>query len=130
MKVIEVSISFKKSGGNRVFPFTRQEVWQSAKQAFQGLVYPIERYRIRAGPEDAGLVKIVDRHVRPFRTHALRYIRATELIEVYGFDGIDLSIYGGWTLHSTIRVGSAMQRYAHLQWRKYFAKLLKKRSKS
>lgn len=116
---------FQKFGKNHVFPVTRQKVWQDSKETFGGLRYPIERYKITR--KDLGIVKVVDRHLRPFRTHALRHIRATELIEYYGFDGIDLSIYGGWTLRSTIGVGSAMQRYAHLQWRKYFPKLLKKR---
>lgn len=114
---------FLARGKNLVFPFTRQKAWLYSKEVFKGLTYPIERYKLVRGK----VSKIVDRHERDFRTHALRHIRATELIEDYGFDGIDLSIYGGWTLTSTIGVGSAMSRYAHLQWRKYFPKLLKER---
>jgi len=121
--VLTVYDYFKKRGEQTVFPFTRQRVWQYSKEVFEGLQYPIERYRVVKGK----IVKVVDRHFRDFRTHALRHMRATELIEYYGFDGIDLSIYGGWTLRSMIGVGSAMQRYAHLQWRKYFPKLLKPR---
>ena len=114
-------------GDDFCFPFTRQKVWMYAKEAFEGLMYPIERYKIVKRKGDSRVVKVVDRHARPFRTHALRHVRATELIEYYGFDGFELSIYGGWTLRSIIGVAMAMERYAHLQWRKYFPKLLKKR---
>lgn len=109
------------------FPFTRQKVWQYSKQVFEGLTYPIERYTIIEEEGEERIRKTVKRHPRAFRTHALRHVRAAELIEHYGFDGIDLSIYGGWTLRSMTGVGSSMQRYAHLRWQKYFAKLLKKR---
>lgn len=118
---------FKSSSNGLVFPFTRQLVGRYVKEhaVFKGLRYPIETYSIW---KDGSVVKKVDSHMRPFALHALRHLRATELIDEYGFDGIDLSIYGGWTLRSMIGVGSAMQRYAHLQWRRYFPKLLKKRA--
>ena len=109
------------------FPFTRQKVWQYSKQVFEGLTYRIERYTLIERLGETKIRKIKKRHLRAFRTHALRHIRAAELIEHYGFDGFDMSIYGGWTLRSTIGVGSSMERYAHLQWRKYFPKLLKTR---
>lgn len=123
----EVYEYYKECGGDFCFPFTRQKVWQYSKQAFEGLRYPIERYSVTHPEGKEKDRQVVNRHFRPFRTHALRHTRASELIEYYGFDGVDLSIYGGWTLRSTIGVGSTMQRYAHLQWRKYFPKLLKKR---
>ena len=110
---------FKRHGNNRVFPFTRQKAYNYSQEAFTELEYPIEQYKL-------GREKI-KRHFRKFRTHALRHARATELIEFYGFDGFDLSIYGGWTMKSAIGVGS-LSRYAHLQWRKYFPKLLKEKS--
>lgn len=115
---------FQNRGYSPVFPFTRQKAWQYAKKAFEGLRYPIYMYKIF---EDGKVVKEVKQHSKPFATHALRHIRASELIEEYGFDGIDLSIYGGWTLRSMVGVGSSMQRYAHLRWQKYFPKLLRKR---
>lgn len=107
------------------FPFTRQKVWHYSKQVFEGLTYQIEKYTIVEG--ETKIHRVIKRHPRPFRTHALRHIRAAELIEQYGFDGFDMSIYGGWTLRSTIGVGPAMERYAHLRWRKYLPKLLKVR---
>lgn len=119
----EVIEYFEQKKDKPVFPFSRQKVWNYSKSIFKGLRYPIETYSVR---EDE-ISKTVDRHMKPFRIHALRHLRASELIEVYGFDGVDLSIYGGWTLKSMIGVGSAMERYVHLQWRRYFPKLLKRR---
>ena len=112
-------------GEDKVFPFTRQKAWEYAQQTFIGLSYPIDRYN-QYDTEDPK-PKPVKAHLKPFRTHALRHLRATELIETFGFTGFDLSVYGGWTLRSMVGVGSAMSRYAHLDWRRYFPKLLKKR---
>jgi hypothetical protein len=109
----------------KVFPFTRQKAWEYAQQTFSGLRYPIEKYNMYE-PENPKS-KPIKAHMKPFRTHALRHLRATELIETFGFTGFDLSVYGGWTLRSMVGVGSAMSRYAHLDWRRYFPKLLKKR---
>lgn len=112
-------------GSDKVFPFTRQKAWEYAQEAFSGLSYPIEKYN----KYDLGnpKPKPVRAHMKPFGTHALRHLRATELIETFGFTGFDLSVYGGWTLRSMVGVGSSMSRYAHLDWRRYFPKLLKKR---
>jgi len=111
--------------GEPVFPFTRQAVKDYVKKnnVFNGYFYPIEKYTVSKN----GLTKQVDRHLKPFSLHALRHIRTTDLIDFYGFDSFDLSIYGGWTPKSIIGVGNAMGRYFHLQWRRYFPKLLKER---
>ena len=116
---------YREHGEDKVFPFTRQKAWEYANKTFKGLSYPIEKYNLY-DPEDQK-PKPVKAHLKPFRTHALRHLRATELIETFGFTGFDLSVYGGWTLRSMVGVGSAMSRYAHLDWRRYFPKLLKKR---
>lgn len=112
-------------GNEKVFPFTRQKAWEYAQEIFLGLSYPIEKYNLY-NPEETKPLP-VKTHLKPFRTHALRHLRATELIETFGFTGFDLSVYGGWTLRSMVGVGSALSRYAHLDWRRYFPKLLKKR---
>ncbi len=112
-------------GNEKVFPFTRQKAWEYAQETFLGLSYPIEKYNLY-NPEEIKPLP-VKAHLKPFRTHALRHLRATELIETFGFTGFDLSVYGGWTLRSMVGVGSALSRYAHLDWRRYFPKLLKKR---
>lgn len=56
----------------------------------------------------------------------LRHYRLTHLVEEYGFDAYDLTVYAGWTF-KTIFKGSAGQldTYLHLDWRKYYEKLLK-----
>jgi len=116
---------YLEHGNDKVFPFTRQKAWEYAHTTFSGLSYPIEKYN-KYDPDDPK-PKPVRAHNKPFRTHALRHLRATELIETFGFTGFDLSVYGGWTLRSMVGVGSALSRYAHLDWRRYFPKLLKKR---
>ena len=114
----------RQFGNEYVFPFTRQKAFQYSEQIFKDLTYPIERYR----PFKNGKpLKPVEEHMKPFRTHALRHLRATELIELYDFSGVELSLYGGWTLRSMIGVGSSLSRYTHLHWKKYFPKLLQKR---
>jgi hypothetical protein len=114
----------RQFGSNHVFPFTRQKAFEYSTEIFKGLTYPIERYK----PFKNGVqLPEVEEHSKPFRTHALRHLRATELIEVFDFSGIELSIYGGWTLRSMLGVGSSLSRYAHLHWKKYFPKLLQER---
>ena len=115
---------FKSKGDGVVFPFPRQEVWMHSKAAFEGLTYPIETYTIKQGE----VVKKVDEHVRPFRLHALRHLRATELRERYQFDGFDLASYCGWRLGTIVpQISRTMERYLSLGWASYFPKLLKKR---
>lgn len=117
---------FREKGQAYVFPFTRQKVWRLAKPLFSGLRYPIEKYVVF--PKNGKLRKVVTRHTKPFNLHALRHLRASELVEVYGFNGIDLSTYGGWTLQRGAGLPSVMQRYLTLSWQSYFPKLLKKRN--
>ena len=111
----------KQFGADTVFNFTRQKAFTQSKNIFEGLTYPIERYRPF---KDGKALDFVEEHDKPFRTHALRHVRATELLDFYDFTAIELSLYGGWTLKSMVGVGSAMSRYTHLQWKKYFPKLL------
>ena len=117
---------FREHENSKVFPFTRQKAWEYSRIVFDGLQYPIENYFLSKYENGVRVEKKpIKRHYRNFRTHALRHMRTAELIEIYGFNGFDLSIYGGWTLRSMVGVGSAMSRYAHLQWRKYLPKLFK-----
>lgn len=123
------------------FPFYDQDIQTYVKDnsVFEGLSYPIARYDIWEGKV---LTKTVEAHVKPFRTHALRHLRTTELAEFYGFDPLEIAIFGGWSWVTVTKLMSqtpqffgagggaligAMQRYTHLQWEKYFPKLLKKR---
>lgn len=119
---------FKESKEQIVFPFSRQHVSRYLKlnKVFDGLSYPIETYIIIR--KNLGLFKKVDRHIRAFTIHALRHLRATELVEYYGFDGFNLAAYGGWTIKTATGAATTMfDRYLSLSWQSYFPKLLKKR---
>jgi hypothetical protein len=114
---------YTHAGSNHVFPFTRQVVWLRAHDAFKGLRYPIDRYVItKKGSTKREEIK---QHSRDFALHALRHLRTTELVKEYGFDGLDLSIFGGWTMKPMLGVGSSMERYLSLSWQRYFPKLLR-----
>lgn len=116
---------FNKRGEHKAFPINRQQAWRKARKTFKSLQYPIEQYKIF---ENGKIIKTKEPHPKPFGTHALRHVRTTELIDIYGFDGFDLSIYCGWTMRSTMPGATRpLERYAHLQWRKYFPKLLLRR---
>lgn len=122
---------FESFGSDRIFPFTRQKVGQYVHEhkVFEGLTYSIEEYSIY---ENGKLVKKVSDHERPFTLHALRHLRATELVEFYGFDGFNLAAYGGWTMMTAqamfgVRSPKVFSRYLYLNWQGYFPKLLKKR---
>jgi len=118
---------YQQAESRPVFPYTRQQIWWYVKKEkmFEGLTYPIEKYTVK---EDNGLKKEVNSHDRPFALHALRHLRATELVEFYGFNGYNLSTYGGWTLKTVVGVSASMERYLSLSWQNYFEKLVKKRT--
>ena len=122
-----------------MFPFTRQKLWHVAREVFSGLTYPIEEYtriieeeELRSGmeiiqeKEDRLIVKH-EKHIRSMATHAIRHIRAVDLMTFYGFSVQELSTIGGWTLRSMTGASGAISRYAHLDWRSYFPKLLIRR---
>ena len=120
---------FQRAGDRLVFPFTRQFLYDKASKAFKGWWYPIDPYKIW---EDGKLVKNVEAHLKPFGVHALRHVRATELVEFYGFDGFNLAAYGGWTISTTqaqfgVSFPRVISRYLYLNWQGYFPKLLKTR---
>lgn len=111
-------------GSNPVFSFTQQFVryWVRKMEVFKGLTYPVETYPIF---KNSILVNRVPRHNRNFTLHAIRHLRASELVDFYGFNGPELAIYGGWTFKS-IGFPSATDRYLSLGWQTYFLKLLKR----
>lgn len=120
---------FQRAGDRPVFPFTRQFLYEKASRAFKGWAYPIDPYKIW---EDGKLAKNVRAHLKPFGIHALRHVRATELVEFYGFDGFNLAAYGGWTISTTqaqfgVSFPRVISRYLYLNWQGYFPKLLKSR---
>ena len=59
--------------------------------------------------------------------HTLRHWRLTHLVEYFGFDPYDLTIYAGWTFGTGLKGASGpVDTYLHLDWRRYFPKLLKR----
>lgn len=109
-----------------VFPFTRQFVWRNVKDVFKGLSCPIEAYIV----SKEGTLEKVPTHERNFMLHGLRHLRATELVEHYGFDGFNLAAYGGWTIRTAqaffgASIPSVMSRYLYLNWQGYVNKLLR-----
>ncbi len=137
---VDVYEYFKQfSPSQNVFNFTRQKLWQIARQAFTGLSYPIEEYQRVIGEgelkegmkiieEDGNdyLVK-VEKHKRIMGAHAIRHIRAVDLMNIHSFSIQELSVIGGWTLRSMTGASGAISRYAHLDWQSYFPKLLIRR---
>lgn len=118
---------FREFGKDFVFPFTRQKMWRHSQEVFDGLTYPIERYIVFITEGEVKTRKIVNEHIRKFRLHALRHLRTTELVSSYGFNGVNLSTYGGWTLQRGAGISNVMARYINLSWQSYFPKLLKER---
>jgi hypothetical protein len=109
-----------------VFPFTRQYIskYILENETFKGYQYPIDRYRVKQGE----LVNVVPRHWNPFRLHALRHLRTTELVRFYHFRAEDLAAYCGWRLRTVAKdISPVMERYIDLSWQEYFPKLLKER---
>lgn len=115
---------YKQYGNKPVFNLTRQWVWVRAKTLFEGHTYPIMSYKIC---KDNTLLE-VPAHDKRFTLHALRHLRATELVRVFHFKAEDLAAYCGWRLTTVTKATSVMERYIDLgAYLEYFPKLLKKR---
>jgi len=115
----EIMERFVDAGNRFVYPIPRQRLNEVVQSAFHGLKYPIEEYK-------KSRRKRIPRHWKPFRLHALRHLRATDLIEFYGFTLEELRRFMGWT-HSSTGVPAMIGRYTHLDWQSSFPKLLKRR---
>lgn len=120
---------FQDRATSPVFRFTRQLLSVRVREGmvFNGLGYPIESYTIKDGVKvDAKGKPLrirVPRHPRAFALHALRHLRASELVDFHGFAGPELCSYGGWTLKSA-GLPHVLDRYISSSWQGYFPKLL------
>lgn len=133
----EIVDYFQERKGKDLFPFTRQEMYNTVRTVFAGLeykIFPYKRVRKEHGqpvinPTTKKTEKIsVPEHIKPFRNHGLRHLRNVELRDFYGLSAEERSSYGGWTLRSMIGgIGSSIDRYGEAAWRPYFPKLLRKR---
>jgi len=98
---IDIARQLVKSGELR-FNITRRRIHQIVKKRLSGL----------------------DPDVHP---HSLRHYRLTHLVEYFGFDPYDLTIYAGWKFGTGLKGSSGpIDVYLHLDWRRYFGKLLRK----
>jgi hypothetical protein len=95
-----------------IFNVSPRTIQRYAQKHFKGLSYYIEKYGDVPG------------HYRNILTHGLRHIRATELLNRYGFDGIDITIFCGWSITREVGMPKMAKRYVYGQWARYFPKLL------
>ena len=137
---MEMMQYFEEKGDDHVFPMTRQAVWKRARHVWADLVYIIEDYSVVIDNEAKGILEIdtqtteqkrkskrIDRHKRRWTLHALRHLRASDLVDYYMLTGAELSSFGGWTISTAMNVGSSVGRYLSLDWRSYVRKMLRKR---
>jgi len=95
--------------GTISFDLTRQRVWQIYRQHLAPFLPPKSKKSLR---------------------NPLRHWRISHLLEYYNFDPVEVTIYSGWTFKTTfgmmgVPASPNIDIYAHLQWKKYFPKLLR-----
>lgn len=104
-------VDYFQSRKRTLFEYGPSSVRHLIAEEFKDLKYFIERYTPKKGT-------VIAAHERAMVTHALRHLRLSELVNVYGFDEIDLATFAGWKMR-----GMA-SRYATLAWGRYIDKLL------
>ena len=116
---------FERAGESRVFKIKKRTLQDLVKPYFQGFQYTIEAY----GTMKEEAYTKVSEHPRNFLTHGIRHTRAQELMMQYGFDNIDLALFGGWKLAKELRQ-SAMARYLYSSgsWVRYIGKLFQEKA--
>lgn len=64
-------------------------------------------------------------HPKPLRIHGLRHIRTDELLKTYGFDGVDLVAYVGWSGRG-VALPTQANNYAEIRenYQRYVKKLM------
>ena len=128
----EVFDYFQKAGDNYVFAnLSRQDVWHyitHKQRIFEGLHYRIKKYTyfrdlMLEEPEDKGF-KVLS-HSRKLKGHGIRHVRVDELLKRYGFDGVDIAAYVGWSMGK--EGPDMMSNYAEIRemWQRYIKKLCK-----
>ena len=104
-------VDYFQSRKRKLFEYGPSSVRHLLAEEFKDLKYFIERYTPKKGI-------VIQAHERSMATHALRHLRLSELINVYGFDEIDLSTFAGW------KMKGMSSRYATLAWGRYIDKLV------
>jgi len=105
-------VAYFQSRKSHLFRYGPSSVRHLLADALNDFSYFIERYTPKKGV-------VVGSHERSVCTHALRHLRLSELVNVYGFDAIDLATFAGW------KMKGMAGRYVTSAWGRYIDKLLK-----
>jgi hypothetical protein len=130
VKQVYTYLTSKNENG---FQYTRQSMWKTAKEAFEGMTYRIHPYKraiIENGEyqydKNEKLVKIqIPEKTKPFTDHGIRHLRNLQLKKRYGLTPEERAGYGGWTLATTVGTSTAQDAYEESPWRMWFPKMLK-----
>ena len=95
--------------------------WE-AEKAFEDMEWPMVEYTVKVGEEidpetneKKNIMEKVPPRWKSVTSHVCRKRRALTLLYDHGFDGVDLGIYGGWTLSSQAEeMPPALKSYLHL----------------
>lgn len=104
--------SYFQSRKRRVFDYGMSSVRHLLAEELGDLTYYIEKYVPTKG-------KTIPAHERQVNSHALRHLRLSELVNVYGFDEIDLATFAGW------KMKGMASRYVTTAWGRYIDKLIR-----
>lgn len=100
------------------YPFRFAEKWATsirymqwqAEKAFEGLEWPMIAYTMKKGDVS---IKIPSRW-KGVTSHVMRKRRTVTLAFEYGFSGMDLSVYGGWTSAQAEVMPQAIKHYLYV----------------
>jgi len=88
---VDSLVKYFQSRKKRLFAYGTSSVNHLLAIEFEGLEYYIEKYSLRKD-------ETVEAHKRSLNSHALRHLRLSELVNIYGFDDIDLATFAGWKM--------------------------------
>lgn len=114
---VEGMVQYFKSRKRNVFNYGISSVCHLLAEELGDLEYFIEKYSISLKKQEKSIA--IPAHNRRMNTHALRHLRLSELVNVYGFDEIDLATFAGW------RMKGMAKRYVTSAWGRYIDKLIK-----
>ncbi|MGQ9624801.1 MAG: hypothetical protein ACUVT9_05460 [Candidatus Bathycorpusculaceae bacterium] len=104
-------VDYFRTRKKKVFDYGVSSACHLMAKEFEGLTYRIEKYFPKKNV-------VVPSHERRMNTHALRHLRLSELVNVYGFDSLDLATFAGW------KMSGMASRYVTMAWGRYIDKLL------
>lgn len=105
-------VDYFQSRKNVAFDYGVSSVSHLLPKELGNMKYLIEKYTPKKG-------LTIPPHERNMNSHALRHLRLSELVNVYGFDEIDLATFAGW------KMKGMAGRYVTTAWGRYIDKLLK-----